>query len=133
MKRKEIDDEAKVGRYYVSEAMKGFWGDKMEGRKVLSAMGLRTDQPPFSIASFLKSRNANWNDANGNMVQVSFNRKPMMLECVGDYLGSKRVIKIYVEWSKQDSKDMADKLESEAIGNLCSQCLYDIIQNKTND
>lgn len=129
MKRKITGDDVKSGGYYVNDFVRGFWGEFDEGHRMLSQMKLPHNKIPFSVSAFLNTRKTHWKDSEGNLVLISFVSKPTQLECFGSYLGKKRSIRMFLEWSVYEDDEKIIRLESEAIGDLCMKCIYETLLN----
>lgn len=125
MKRKEVNNTLKIDGYYISELIRGFWGEQNEGKIMLKKMGLPTNQTPFSVAAFLKNKEARWTDNKGNVASISFTLDSNQMECFGSYLGKSKSIRMFREWGINENTDTIAKLESEAIGDLCMKCIYE--------
>lgn len=125
MKRREISDKTKVNGYYVNEFVRGFLGERGEGKFMLKQMGLPTDTLPFSAIRFFRSKKARWKDKDGNTASVSFVLKENQIECFGTYLKNKKSIRIFCEWGVHEDHEVISRLESEAIGDLCMKCIYE--------
>lgn len=115
----------KSGGYYIQDATRGFWGDKLEGEEVLQEMGLRIDKLPFSMAFYLKKRKAQWKDSEGRLVCISFCVTQQRIEFYASYNGKKKSTALWREWETYEDKDEILRLESEAIGNMSMLCLYE--------
>ena len=120
----------KSGGYYIQDATRGFWGDKMEGETVLSEMGLPIDKLPFSMAFYLKKRNVQWKDCNGKLACMSFCVTEQRIEFFASYNGKKKSMSLWREWEAYEDKNDIVRLESEAIGNMSMLCIYDKLFSK---
>lgn len=128
MKRIKTDDKTCVRGFYVRNLERGFMGERGEGNKMLEAMGLPKDMIPFSSASLLRNAYAFWNDSQGNRAWISFKLKHNQMECFGSYLGKKKSIRLFREWSDYEDSETIARLESEAIGDLCMRCIYENLE-----
>lgn len=127
MKRKVINEELKINGYYILDFNKGFLGENKEGYKMLEIMGLDPQIIPFSTAMFLQNRRVRWSDVNGHSATISFHVKPEQIECYGTYLGKRKFLRVFREWSNYEDPDMIARLESETIGELCMKCIFENI------
>lgn len=125
MKRKEVNNKVKIKGFYVNELTRGFMGEQNEGKAMLKRMGLSSDTIPFSVIKFLQKRKTFWKDITGNVASIHFKTKGNQIECFGSYLGQKKSVRVFREWSIHEDLDKISKLESEAIGDLCMRCIYD--------
>lgn len=125
MKRKETNERVRISKYYITDCIRGFWGENNEGNLLLKQMKLPEDIIPFSIAIFLRKRRICWKDGDGNTASISFKVKPDQIECRGSYLGKRKSIRLFCEWGNHENQEMIARLESEAIGNLCMECIYE--------
>ncbi|MCM1142618.1 MAG: hypothetical protein NC453_28945 [Muribaculum sp.] len=125
MKKRELNETIKVNGFYIHEVNLGFFGERNEGKRMLKEMGLPTDTVPFSTSTFLRKRKIFWRDCSGYIVCICFIIKPNQIECFGSYLGKRKSIRMFREWSSCDSPEKVARLESEAIGDLCMRCIYD--------
>lgn len=125
MKKRTADDRTKINGFYINDMLKGFLGSKNEGARMLSMMGMPEGGIPFSAAVFLRCRETHWKDADGNKASISFRVRENQIECFGSYLGKKKSIRVFREWSSYEDRDMVRRLESEAIGDLCAKCIYE--------
>lgn len=123
--RQTINDNEQVNGFYINEVAFGFYGEKGEGREMLKLMGLSTEKIPFSIAILLQNHKVRWKDNQGNVVYMSFKLKPEQIECAGSYMGKRKVLRVFREWSDYEDPEIVAKLESEAIGDLCMRCVYE--------
>lgn len=128
MKKKETDFQTKVNGYFINELTRGFLGERGQGAWMLGYMGLPQDTVPFSAAVFLQKRQIQWQDSGGNTATIAFRLKPDLIECSGSYMGQSKTIRLRREWDPYESVDMARRVESEAIGDLCMKCIYEIIK-----
>lgn len=115
----------KSGGYYIQDATRGFWGDRLEGEEILQEMGLPTDRLPFSMAFYLKKHKVQWKDGNGKLVCMSFCVTDQRIEVFASYNGKKKSAALWREWESYEDKDEIRRLESEAIGNKSMLCIYD--------
>ena len=129
MKRKDIDKNTKVSGFYISELVRGFFGEQDEGKKMLALMGLPSERIPFSAASFLLNKQARWADVAGNVAIISFKIHEDQIECFGSYMEQKKSHRMFTEWCMEDDDEMIVRLMSEAIGDLCMKCIYEIMTN----
>lgn len=127
MKKKEINGNTQVNGYYVNDFSRGFFGEQNEGNLILKQMGLQTNVIPFSAITFFQTKKALWKDKSGNTASISFILKENQIECFGSYLGDEKSIRIFREWGSREDKEVIARLESEAIGDLCMQCIYKIL------
>lgn len=125
MKRKEINDSIKVGKFYIKELVHGFMGEQEEGKRMLEHMGLPSDTTPFSAVKFLQNSRASWKDKDGNKASIWFSLKSNQIECFGAYLDKKKSIRVFREWKENEDREFVSKIESEAIGDLCMKCIYE--------
>lgn len=125
MKRKVVNDQARINGYYIQDFNRGFFGENGEGKKMLKKMGLMPECIPFSTVIFLQNQRTFWTDGNGNKVTISFKMKPDQLECFGTYLGKRKSQRLFREWNNYEDPDMIARLESETIGELCMKCIYE--------
>ena len=49
MKKKQTHDSTRVKGFYINELIRGFFGDRYEGKEMLKIMGLPPDAVPFSV------------------------------------------------------------------------------------
>lgn len=105
--------------------MRGFFGDRGEGKAMLSAMGLPSDIAPFSVYTFLQNGMIRWKDCNGYIARISFQVKPEQIVCNGSYRGKRKAMRVFREWDEYEDATTVAKLESEAIGDLCMRCIYE--------
>ncbi len=115
----------KAGGYYIQDATRGFWGDKMEGEAVLREMGLPTDTLPFSMAFYLKRHSVQWKDSDDRLACMSFCVTEQRIEFYASYNGKKKSAVLWREWEAYEDKEDILRLESEAIGNMSMLCIYD--------
>lgn len=149
MKRKQTDNLTKVNGFYVNELIRGFFGEQDEGKSMLIKMGFPSDQLPFSAVVFLQKKKAFWTDNLGNKVTISFKIKANQLECFGSYIipknqdtykaelkhnpkadkfiRKKKSMRLFREWSIHEDPEVIARLESEAIGDCCMKCIYNIL------
>ena len=127
MKKKQTNDSTRVKGFYINEFIRGFFGDNNEGRETLSRMGLPSNSIPFSVAVFLQTQRIVWQDKNDNRVTISFKLRPNQLECFGTYLKKKKSIRLFREWGTHEDPEVIARLESEAIGDCCMRCIYEIL------
>ena len=149
MKKKQTNDSTRVKGFYINELIRGFFGDHNEGKIMLRKMGLSPDAVPFSVAVFLQNQRVFWLDKNGNRITISFKLKHNQLECFGSYLipkseevyqaelkenpkadkffRKKKSIRLFREWSIHEDPEVIARLESEAIGDCCMRCIYEIL------
>lgn len=125
MKKIETNDSTKVKGFYVNEIIRGFFGEKNEGKVMLSKMGLNSDEIPFSVAIFLQNQHIFWKDKDGNKATISFKLKPNQLECFGTYHKKRKSMRLFREWGTHEDPEVIARLESEAIGDCCMRCIYD--------
>lgn len=128
MKRKTTGEAVKAGGYYVNEFVRGFWGEYEEGKRMLETMGLSSDHLPFSASIFLTNKKAYWKDKRGNLAKISFIVRPHQIECFGNYLNKRKSFRVFLEWSAYEDEEKTLRLESEAIGDLCMRCIYELIK-----
>ena len=93
MKKKQTHDSTRVKGFYINELIRGFFGDRYEGKEMLKIMGLPPDAVPFSVVVFLQNQRVFWQDKDGNRVTISFKLKPNQLECFGTYLKKRKSIR----------------------------------------
>lgn len=151
MKRKETTNLTTVDGFYVKELIQGFFGEHNEGKFLLNQMGLSSDELPFSVAVFLRKRKIHWYDKSGRRAVISFKLKPNQLECFGTYIIPKdpevyeadlkknpkaskyhqkqKSLRLFREWGNHEDPEVIARLESEAIGDCCMQCIYKIVTN----
>lgn len=125
MKRKATGDNLKVNGYYISDLVRGFYGEQDEGRQMLRLMGLPNNHLPFSVAAFLLNKKIFWKDSQGNKATISFRFKPNQMECFGTYKKKRKSIRMFLEWDSQEDPEKIARLESEAIGDLCMRCIFE--------
>ncbi len=152
MKRKETTNLATVDGFYVKELIQGFFGEHNEGKTLLNKMGLSSGELPFSAVVFLRKRKIHWYDKLGHRAVISFKLKPNQLECFGTYLIPKtqeeyekdlkenpkagkyhqkqKSLRLFREWGNNEDPEVIARLESEAIGDCCMQCMYQILIKK---
>ena len=152
MRKKETTNLTAVDGFYVKELTQGFFGEHNEGKFLLNKMGLSPDELPFSAVVFLRKRKIHWYDKNGHRAVISFRLKPNQLECFGTYLVPKdpevyeaelqenpkagkylqkqKSLRLFREWGNHEDPEVIARLESEAIGDCCMQCIYQIITKK---
>ena len=118
-------NEDKVNGYYIRDATKGFFGDKLEGNTVLKTMGLMEGVLPFSMAFYLKNRKVQWKDQSGNEVTMQFRITPQKIEFYVNYLHHRKTSVLFREWENYENKEDIAHMESEAIGYQSMMCLYD--------
>lgn len=129
MKRKDIKENGTVNGLYLQDFIRGFMGEHDEGKEVLEQMGLSSDSVPFSICTFLKKGEINWQDVSGQNASISYKLKENLLECHGSYKGRGKTMRLHVEWDEYEDSEVIARLESEAIGDLCMQCIYENMKN----
>lgn len=125
MRRKTTDAQTKSGGFYIDGFVRGFFGEKSEGSRMLRMMGLPAGTVPFSVAVFLQNRTARWTDKDGNVASISFEVKPGQMECSGSYLRHRKSMRLYREWNDYEDAETVARLESEAIGDLCMRCIFE--------
>lgn len=128
-KRMVVNDDLKVNGFYIKDVEQGFFGEQGEGKAVLQAMGLPTDELPFSIAAFIQAGKIRWKDCNGKAASMSFKLRDDQIEFFGSYLGHRKSSRMFREWGAYEDSDKIAHLESEAIGNLCMMCIYEKLEN----
>lgn len=150
MKRKQVNSLTKVNGFYVNDLIRGFFGEQDEGKAMLRMMDFSSDQLPFSAVVFLQKKKVFWTDNRGNKVIISFRLRSNQLECFGSYLipkseeeyraelrknpkadkfiRKKKSIRLFREWSIHEDPEVITRLESEAIGDCCMKCIYDILK-----
>lgn len=127
MKLRETTTQLDNSCLLKAEIISGFFGDRGEGNEVLNRMGLPSDTLPFDIDDFISKRCASWLDADGLVAEVIFDITPIQIECFGFYKGEKKSMRVFREWGNDECPEMIQVLESEAIGDLCMRCLYELI------
>lgn len=130
MRKKEVNDKVKINGFYIYELTRGFLGEQNEGKKLLKMMGLPFNEVPFSVATFLLKKRTFWKDTKGNVASIHFKTKHNQIECFGSYLGKRKSIRVFREWSFNEDSDKIARLESEAIGDLCMKCIYEPLTEK---
>lgn len=127
MRRRHTANEVTLKGFYINEVAQGFWGEQNEGRKLLALMGLPDDVIPFSIATLIQNHKIYWKDALGNRASIGFKLKDDQIECYGSYLKRRKTLRVFREWGYNENKEKIARLESEAIGDLCMHCIYEIL------
>lgn len=127
MKKRNPNEEIKINGLYSKELMQGFFGEQNEGRQMLMNMGLPYNEMPFSAVVFLRNQCIFWKDNNGNVAHISFKLKEQQIECFGTYNGKRKSIRLFREWNNYEDEDTIARLESEAIGDCCAKCIYEIM------
>lgn len=125
MKKRKLAKHETINGFYISDLVRGFFGDHNEGATMLKQMGLSSDVIPFSVAVFLDNRKIRWKDQNGKIISISFTLTPDYMEFHGSYLGKHKSIKLFREWHKGENDELITRLESEAIGDCCARCIYE--------
>lgn len=148
MKRKQTDNLLKVNGFFINDVIQGFFGEHNEGKIMLEEMGFKSNNLPFSAAVLLQKHQVFWIDNRGNKVIISYKLKPNQLECFGYYIipkseeaysaelktnpkadkfiRKKKSIRLFREWSVNEDPEIIARLESEAIGDCCMRCIYEI-------
>lgn len=142
MKKKETKDSVKVNGLYINDFIRGFLGEHKEGVDMLKGMGLPSDTVPFSAAIFFQKRTAFWQDMYGNVATISFKFEQSQIVCNGTLKekrdlkkGEKKKIRkkshrLVREWGAYEDPEMIARLESEAIGDLCMKCIFELISKE---
>ena len=150
MRKKITSNQIKVKDLYVNDFIRGFFGDQSEGKKMLHGMGLSQEHLPFSAAAFLQNKHTMWYDKFGNKMSISFKLKSDQIECFGTYMllkrhdeylkelqtnpkahrftQKKRSMRLFREWGVSEDAEKIARLESEAIGDCCMKCIYEILK-----
>lgn len=110
----------------IQQFIKGWWGKKHEGEKLLHALGLPTDALPFDVEEYLNTGKFTLHLSNKMVAEVTINKQDTYFEFTCKWTDRKHCFKLFREWDGTEI-DTIIKMESYAIG----ECTRKIMTSKS--
>lgn len=110
----------------VQQFIKGWWGENGEGKALLTALGLPSDEIPFEVEQYLTEGKFSVRLNDGFVANVTINKQDAYFEFACKWPDRKYCFKLFREWDGAEL-DTIIRMESYSIG----ECTRKIMTSKS--
>lgn len=115
-----------VNGVIVQQFVKGWWGEKNEGERLLRALDLPANILPFDVEQYLNTGKFTLSLCNKISAEVTINKQDAYYEFMCKWPDRKYCFKLFREWDGTEI-DTIIRMESYAVG----ECTRKIITSKS--
>lgn len=110
----------------VQQFVKGWWGEKNEGKTLLSTLNLPTEAIPFDVEEYLNTGKFVLTLSNDMTANVTISKQDSYFEFTCKWTDRKYCFKLFREWDGTEI-DTIIQMESYAVG----ECTRKILTSKS--